>query len=471
MTRVLIVSVGGSSVPIVNAIGSVQPDFVYFLCSTGKAGSDATVEQTIVPSAKLAAGSYSIARVQSPNDLQDVLAGCAKIEADLEARVAGADLDVVTNYTGGTRTMSAGLVTLAQRRGWDAELTARPTQKWSGRISKASLEAVTVFSSIELFCSAGINVIIGENSTGKTHLLKSMYALLRAAEESDTKPSLGDRGDKLERVLGGQVRSFLALEGEPSRVSLDCEEALFERTEEGGNPASWSLPSSVRVRTLFLPSREVLAMYRGFVRAYEERELAFDETYYDLCRELAQEQLGEIPPAFSAVLEELEGVLGGPVRLEMNSFAVHTKNGPVPALMVAEGHRKLAALAYLIKCGALKDESVLFWDEPEANLNPKLVRSVARVIRALAKAGIQIFVATHDYLLARELSMEAEYNPEDVDTRYFALYRPSVDGPVEVEDGAYWGDLQHNSILDEYTAHYEREQELFAGETDKELQS
>jgi hypothetical protein len=52
--KVLIVSVGGSSELIVNAIAQTQPrpDFVYFLCSTGNAGSDATVERTIVPTAK-----------------------------------------------------------------------------------------------------------------------------------------------------------------------------------------------------------------------------------------------------------------------------------------------------------------------------------------------------------------------------------------------------------------------------------
>ena len=39
--------------------------------------------------------------------------------------------------------------------------------------------------------------------------------------------------------------------------------------------------------SLFIPSREAIAMYHGFVDAYDKRELSFDETYYDLCKSLS----------------------------------------------------------------------------------------------------------------------------------------------------------------------------------------
>jgi hypothetical protein len=84
------------------------------------------------------------------------------------------------------------------------------------------------------------------------------------------------------------------------------------------------------------------------------------------------------------------------------------------------------------------------------------------VIRNLAKAGVQIFLATHDYLLARELSMAAEYSRTD-DTRFFVLHRPSPDAPVEVEQGVSWGDLRNNPIFEAFADHYDHEQALFAG--------
>jgi CRISPR type III-B/RAMP module RAMP protein Cmr6 len=463
--RVLVASVGGSAEPIVNAIVKMQPDFVYFLCSTGKAGSDAVVEKTIVPGAKRAEGSYTIEQIKLPDDMNDVTAVCQKIQNDLAKRFPGEDIDVVADYTGGTRTMGGGLVAFAVNAKWRLQVADKvEPPPWIGRVTKLTLDSVTVFSKCEVSWSPGINVIIGENGTGKTHILKCMYALLRATEDADTRSLVNDRGDKLERVLAGEVQSLLAVEAEPSRVKVACDHAQVERTQGIGVPASWTLPRGVRVRALFLPSREVLAMYRGFGKAYDEVRLSFDETYYDLCGELGREELREAPPNLSAVLEELEGIIGGPVRLALNSFVVDTKFGKIAAPMIAEGHRKLASLAYLIKTGALTNESVLFWDEPEANLNPKLVTMVARAIRKLASAGVQIFVATHDYLMARELSMAAQYRTVPVvDTRFFALHRAGGDGPVEVESVDNWSHLEHNAIVEEYAAHYDREQDLFAG--------
>jgi hypothetical protein len=43
---------------------------------------------------------------------------------------------------------------------------------------------------------------------------------------------------------------------------------------------------------LFLPSREFLSAYEGFIAAYQARELSFDETYYDLCVALSAAPCG-----------------------------------------------------------------------------------------------------------------------------------------------------------------------------------
>ncbi len=52
-------------------------------------------------------------------------------------------------------------------------------------------------------------------------------------------------------------------------------------------------------------------------------------------------------------------------------------------------------IARLIATGSLLDKGALFWDEPEANLNPKLVKLVARAILNISQSGIQVFIATH----------------------------------------------------------------------------
>jgi len=127
--RILVASVGGTPDPIVNAIAQMAPAFVYFLCSTGKAGSDTQVEKTIVPAAHRAAGSYEIERVPFPDELREVVAGCARIEQKLTARFAGEEREILANYTGGTKTMAAGLVVFAVRAGWELQVNATGAER------------------------------------------------------------------------------------------------------------------------------------------------------------------------------------------------------------------------------------------------------------------------------------------------------------------------------------------------------
>src|SRR5262249_11185106 len=145
----------------------------------------------------------------------------------------------------------------------------------SGPVLSLRLAAVTVFADLELRCSRGINVIIGENGSGKTHLLKCVYALLRAAEETFAPPSLARGGDKLVRVLGSHLHSFFAAEGEPSRVIVECAGARVERVQVPGAPASWSLPPPLRAGAVFFPSREPLAMFPNFTSLYQDYEVSF----------------------------------------------------------------------------------------------------------------------------------------------------------------------------------------------------
>jgi hypothetical protein len=216
--------------------------------------------------------------------------------------------------------------------------------------------------------------------------------------------------------------------------------------------------------SVFVPPREVLAMYRGFVAAYEGRELDFDETYYDLCKALSAAPLrGARAKEVKAMLAPLEQILGGKVVLEGDRFLVKQAEGHIEALLVAEGLRKIASIAYLVANGSLARDSVLLWDEPEAGLNPSLVVEVVEFLRTLAAGGVQVFLASHDFLLVHRLSQTVEYPVEPaVPVRFFSLYRPDAEGPVEVERGDTLVDIEHNAILDEFARYYDSEQVLAA---------
>ena len=51
--------------------------------------------------------------------------------------------------------------------------------------------------------------------------------------------------------------------------------------------------------------------------------------------------------------------------------------------LLSEGYKKLATIVYLIQSGSLSKGSILFWDEPETNMNPKMVEPVAQALGCL----------------------------------------------------------------------------------------
>ncbi|WP_375759646.1 ATP/GTP-binding protein [Corallococcus exercitus] len=334
-------------------------------------------------------------------------------------------------------------------------------------LSRLQLTQFTVFDSAEFnFCS-GINVVIGKNSTGKSHALKAMYALLAALRQAADKNATESQRDAL--VAEKFRRVFLPddLDRLIRRPSLEPERgAELQLSESGGSDAAVILkgdlakigPHPLRPPSaLFIPSRDVLAFSEGFVQLYETRKVSFDETYADLCRALAEIPLREPPE----ILGRIENILGGRVRQKGERFYIEMGGQEFEAHLVGEGLRKVATLVRLIANGTLVPGAVLFWDEPEAGLNPQMTAQITEFIRQLAAWGVQIFIATHDYLLAHRLSVALEYKEEPrVDARFFALYRSEQHGPVQVEFGETLAHIQNNAILQEYAKFHDWEEEL-----------
>ncbi len=150
---------------------------------------------------------------------------------------------------------------------------------------------------------------------------------------------------------------------------------------------------------------------------------------------------------------------------ENNRFYFNLPDGRFESHFVAEGYRKIATLHYLLRNGSLNKNSILFWDEPEANLNPKLIVRIVEVLKQLASAGVQIFLTTHDYLLSHELSLMNEYRANgDVDIKFFALNKPNIKEGVTVESSQTLAEIEHNPLLEEFAAHYDRETALFSNQ-------
>ncbi|ACY17937.1 AAA family ATPase [Haliangium ochraceum] len=347
------------------------------------------------------------------------------------------------------------------------------------KIRSIQIDRFTAFEHIEAEFSPGLNVFIGANATGKSHLLKLLYAPLKTLEQSPHRRGSRDREElalkvreKLEGVFrpedersGRLVRRTVGRDHARAAIVCDDGKLDFELSTLGSltlKPHRLPTPETC----LFLPSREFLSAYEGFIAAYQSRELSIDETYYDLCVALSASPLrGARGREATELLKPLTKALPFKVVLQNGRFYITApKQGKIEAHLVAEGYRKIASIIHLVNNGALAQNGIIFWDEPEANLNPQLIVHVARLLMQLAGAEVQVFVATHDYLLASELSLAAEYlKPEAraAQVRFFCLNRPARDKSAEIEFGNTLADLRHNPIFEEFAAHHERERELF----------
>lgn len=310
-------------------------------------------------------------------------------------------------------------------------------------LESLQLRNFTAFAEADLQFSSGLNVFIGENGVGKTHLLKLPYAILAAtspqAQQSDGKPTkrlLQPRlRDKLVSVMRPDSLGRLARR-QPGRQRCEVKLTLTDRAQIAFNFATQSksevvlenLPSSwLPTKAVFLPTRELLSIYPGFSALYDSLHLEFDETWRDTCQFLGSPTVkGPRSAVVAPLLRELERLMGGRLWLEPNGrFYLRTHEGNMEMPLVAEGVRKLGMLARLLATGSLLDSSVLFWDEPETNLNPKLIRGVAEAVLRIARQGVQVFVATHNLFLLREFEvLQTKTDLGDTHCRYFALAPP-----------------------------------------------
>jgi hypothetical protein len=203
------------------------------------------------------------------------------------------------------------------------------------KIQSLALREFSVFKEVELELSPGINVLLGTNATGKSHTMKALYAPLKTFEQAGTtmpldlrlheklahvfKPDDGFMG-RLVRRRKGQSQGSITIKGTTGAIELTLNTRTGKPPVEVGT-ATWKSEAP----SIFLPTREVLAMYEGFTAAYQDRELPFDETYYDACVALSHRRcagLARSKPRRSSNLSSRRSAGGLPsVGAAFTSFA------------------------------------------------------------------------------------------------------------------------------------------------------
>nr|WP_317426958.1 ATP-binding protein [uncultured Blautia sp.] len=351
-------------------------------------------------------------------------------------------------------------------------------------IKKLILNNFMLFENAEIDWGKNINVICGENSTGKTTLLKVMYSVLKPLSKGNKeainkemeeqlfvnklqgvfRPDGMKIGRLVSRKQGSNRTDFEVLLDKNQKITM----GFGNRQENHADIKIDASKFSGTYDVIYIPTKEMISTTEHFASLYEEYHIDFEEMYYDLAKLLdCPLSKGPNTNEQNEVLKSFEEIMKGQIIQRDKKFYLKVRGeGEFEMGLLSDGYRKLAMIVYLILSGSMNKNTILFWDEPETNMNPKTIRPIVQALVALAKMGVQIFVTTHDYFVQQEFNMLTVYpelNPERLDIRFMSLYRDGEMNDVKYELEKTASDLKHNAIMQEFDAMYDREQEFIYG--------
>ena len=335
-------------------------------------------------------------------------------------------------------------------------------------IKKVQLTNFTVFESETIEFCEGINVFIGENGTGKTHIMKLIYSACQAV---DPKVSFSQKIVKTFRpddfrisrlinrrqgTTAAEVKIFSSIANVSKSISAKFHTRTTKWDAEVTNEISWESKLKELTST-FIPAKEILSNSNNLISAAEKNNIEFDDTYLDIIHSAKVDiSVGRDAGSKKSQLNRLEKIIAGKVFYDGKKDRFYLRHGQskVEFNLVAEGIRKIALLWQLMKNGTLEKGAVLFWDEPEANINPLHIPLIADMLVELQENGVQVFVSTHDYLLTKYLDIKINHRNA---IKFHSLYM--TEKGVKCESNPMLKNLEHNTIRDTFIQLYKDEVE------------
>lgn len=330
-------------------------------------------------------------------------------------------------------------------------------------ISSVELKSFGPIESIKWDNLKRINLIIGRNSSGKTTLLKALYASIRSIEEYGR----GNNPDSFKSILFNNLYWTFQVNELGKLVKKGDDELSFSCSSERSEIMKYRFGETTvknivnaennfsqrDVNSIFLPAKEILSLQDLILRSRDDLKVfGFDNTYYDLAKALSPSRKGRNYKGFSIARKQLKEAIGGSVVYSeiKNVWQFRDRDNRVYDIdITAEGIKKLGILDSLLGNHYLSKDSIVFIDEPECALHPELVSSFMDIILSLAKVGIQIFIATHSYFVIKKLYLLARQNKISI--------------PIISNNGEKWGEydlldgMPDNPIIDESIRLYKEE--------------
>ena len=323
------------------------------------------------------------------------------------------------------------------------------------------LKNFTTFNDFEINFSSGVNIILGENSTGKTHILKSIDSLARIMnfdEIQGNDPIHEVRFNALSLIHSFDPRCNLIdllnnkllktselvmkLHNEDRvKITIDINEPYINATRA---------VNSKNCNAVFIPSKEMMFFLPEYVALMKKFELWTDSNHQYIATDITLPKMKEnlLHGTSKEVIKDIETMLGGTFKLEGDLNMTFHKNGDVySSKLIAEGYRKLGVLSRLIESGCIfpGNSGPLLWDEPETNLNPIMMRTLVEILVKLSKAGLQLILVSQNYVFIKWFQLLLESNNEN-QILYHNLIRDKDTSEIKVETYTDYTNIESNSI-------------------------
>ncbi len=333
-------------------------------------------------------------------------------------------------------------------------------------LSKIHLCDFTVFQDTKIELTEGINIFIGENGTGKTHIMKLLYSACQSVDLGVSFPhkvvkTFKPDDYKISRLVNrrpGNTKAKVEISSNKVNNSLSME--FSNKTKkwdaEVNNEEKWEKNLN-ELNSTFIPAKEILSNSYNIISAVEKNNVDFDDTYLDIIHSAKIDiSAGKNTNQKNKHLEKINKIIGGKVVFDSKKDRFYLKQGNLNLEfnLVSEGIRKIALLWQLVKNGTLEKGAVLFWDEPEANINPQHIPLIVDMLLELEKQGVQIFIATHDYILSKYFDVKVQNEQKIV---FHSLYK--TEKGVKCESNKVFRNLDNNTIRDTFIQLYKDEVE------------
>jgi len=339
------------------------------------------------------------------------------------------------------------------------------------------------YSNFKLDFSPNINLIIGKNNTGKTSLLKFMYCIVKSIEEFENQRNTYGRSYK--ELFSRKIQQvFHSKNGIGTLVKKQSDEELSATIRiDNKNAIDFSFKSTTRTEVsklesntekieytncnaVFIPSKEILSAFRIIRSAFEDNKFGFDATYADLIKQINKPFAKISNKEFSNIISQIEkNVIRGTIEqdLQEDRFIYKNNSGQeFEMTMTAEGIRQMGVIPLLIKTGELNENTVLFLDEPDNNLNPVAITRFVQTLIELSRQGVQIFITSHNYFILKRLHIEARKN-QQLAVNVFSLIENDKNQVIDIETK----DLKTG--MPEYNPIVQEALDMFADEIQTEL--